>query len=105
MVASHTDEFKIPLIVRAKESEVYRVTEGEEVAAGSVQHVGNAISGRTSISTISRMRTVRCEEYATNAVGLCSEMNTSIFDAFQCKMYERTFVDILTHDLHRILIR
>ena len=51
------------------------------------------------------MRTVRCEEYATNVVVLCSEMNTGIFDAFHCNMYERTFVDSVTHDLHRILIR
>ena len=45
MVASHSDVFKIPLIVRAEESEIYRVTEGEEVAAGSVQPVHDAMSG------------------------------------------------------------
>ena len=105
MVASHTDAFRILFIIRAKVSLVCRVIEGEDAAAGNLKHADDAIPGRASVSTIDRMRAVRYEEYATNAVVLCSKINIGIFDAFQCIMYERTLVDHMTHDLRRIVIR
>ena len=102
MVASHAGVFKVLLRVRAEESEVCLVTAGEEAAAESGKHADDAITGRASVSAIGIMRTVRDEEYATNAVVECSEINRGLFDAFRCKMYERTVGDTVTHALYRI---
>lgn len=63
MVVSHADVFKVLLSGRAEESEVCLVTEGEEAAAESGKHADDVITGRASVSTIGRMRTVRDEEY------------------------------------------